>query len=98
MTGDCGHAELHGGQALFTYTYSDVDTFLNVISGVVVAKVHRWKLQTLMLSGKKAAVTHRAAGPSRPGMTPSRTARPSSRTNDSCTPRCFSIRATLAAP
>lgn len=98
MTGDAGHAELHGGQALFAYTYSGADTFLNVIPGAVAAKAHRWKLQTLTLSGKKAADTHRAAGPSRPGMTPSRTARPSSRTNDSCTPRCFSTRVTLAAP
>lgn len=62
MTGDCGHAELHGGQALFTYTYSDVDAFLNVISGVAVATVHRWKLQTLMLSGKKGGGYSQSSG------------------------------------
>lgn len=42
MTGDCGHAELHGGQTLFTYTYSDVDTFLTLILSIVVANLHRF--------------------------------------------------------
>lgn len=95
MAGDRGHAELHGGRTLFTYTYSDVDAFLTVISSVGVGNLHRF----LVLKKKKGvADTHRAAGPSRPGMTPSRTARPSSRTKDSCTPRRVSNRVTLAAP
>lgn len=42
--------------------------------------------------------SHRAAGPSSPLMTPSSTARPSSKTNDNFTPRSFITPTMLIAP
>lgn len=102
------HMQSVTGTYMSLHTYTQWKNSLFVIIVICVTMSGLAKLFTFTkemlnqdhgeLLHPSATDSHRAAGPSRPLMTPSSIARPSSRTNSSCTPRCFRIRAMFTEP